>query len=100
MAFIFFTTLLNRGMNRQMKASKTSSGFRRIIPPFSNARQFAITSQIFNAKADYVLVLKANHPTLHKQVKDWFDQHLREGFLGITHSYDERVEKVTLAISR
>lgn len=55
--------------------------------------QTAIASQIFNAKADYVLALKANHPTLHTQVKDWFEQHLREGFSGITHSYDQRVEK-------
>ena len=52
-----------------------------------------ITSQIFNAKADYVLALKGNHPTLHGQVKDWFEQHLSQGFEGINHSYDERVEK-------
>jgi len=43
--------------------------------------------------SDYVLALKANHPTLHTQVKDWFEQHLREGFSGITHSYDQWVEK-------
>ncbi|MHC5719255.1 MAG: ISAs1 family transposase, partial [Nostoc sp.] len=55
--------------------------------------QTAIASQIFNAKADYVLALKANHPTLHAQVKDWFEQQLLQGFEGITHSYDERVEK-------
>jgi len=55
--------------------------------------QTAIASQIFNAKADYVLALKANHPTLHAQVKGWFEQHLPQGFEGITHSYDERVEK-------
>jgi len=55
--------------------------------------QTAIAFQIFNAKADYILALKANHPTLHFQVKDWFEQHLQSGFSGITHSYDERVEK-------
>lgn len=55
--------------------------------------QTAIASQIFNAKADYVLALKGNHPTLHGQVKDWFEQHSSQGFEGITHSYDERVEK-------
>ena len=32
--------------------------------------QTAIASQIFNAKADYVLALKGNHPTLYGQVKD------------------------------
>jgi predicted transposase YbfD/YdcC len=55
--------------------------------------QTAIASQIFNAKADYVLALKGNHPTLHGQVEDWFEQHLSQGFEGIIHSYDERVEK-------
>lgn len=55
--------------------------------------QTAISSQIFNAKADYVLSLKGNHPTLYGQVKDWFDQHLSKGFEGIINSYDERVEK-------
>lgn len=55
--------------------------------------QTAIASQIFNAKADYILALKGNHPTLHTQVKEWFEQHLQSGFEGITHSYDERIEK-------
>jgi predicted transposase YbfD/YdcC len=55
--------------------------------------QTAIASQIINAKADYVLALKGNHPTLHGQVKDWFEQHLSQGFESITHSYDERIEK-------
>lgn len=55
--------------------------------------QTAIASQIYNAKADYVLALKANHPKLHTQVKDWFEQRLAQGFEGITNSYDERVEK-------
>lgn len=54
--------------------------------------QTAIVSQIFNAKADYVLALKGNHPTLHGQVKGWFEQHLSQGFVGLIHSYDERVE--------
>ncbi len=53
--------------------------------------QTAIASQIFQAKADYILALKANHPTLHTQVKDWEEQHLQSGFSGITHSYDQRV---------
>ncbi len=53
----------------------------------------AIASQIFNAKADYVLALEGSHPTLHAQVKDWFEQRLLLGFEGITNSYDNRVEK-------
>jgi predicted transposase YbfD/YdcC len=55
--------------------------------------QTAIASQIFNAKADYVLALKANHPTLHGQVKGWFEQQLLQGFEGIIHSFDEQVER-------
>lgn len=55
--------------------------------------QTAIASQIFNAKADYILALKGNHPTLHTQVKDWFLARLAFGFEGITNSYDEWVEK-------
>ena len=53
--------------------------------------QTAIASQIISAKADYVLALKANYPTLHKQVKDWFYKNLDQGFKGITHSYDKRI---------
>ena len=55
--------------------------------------QTAIASQISNAKADYVLALKGNHPTLYGQVKNWFEQQLSQGFKGIIHSYDKRVEK-------
>ncbi|CDN15559.1 Transposase, IS4 [Richelia intracellularis] len=36
--------------------------------------QIAIASQIFNAKADYVLGLKGNHPKFYGQVKNWFEQ--------------------------
>ena len=55
--------------------------------------QTAIASQILNAKADYVLALKGNHPTLYGQVKNWFEQQLSQGFKSIIHSYDKRVEK-------
>lgn len=55
--------------------------------------QTAIASQIFNQKADYVLALKGNHPTLHRQVKDWFEQQSLQGFKGVIHSYDQRIEK-------
>ena len=64
-----------------------------IITIDAMSTQTAIASQIFNAKADYVLALKANHPTLYGQVKNWFEQHLSQGFKGIIHSYDKRVEK-------
>jgi len=42
---------------------------------------------------DYVLALKANHPKLHEQIKDWFNQAIALNFEGVTFSYDERVEK-------
>jgi predicted transposase YbfD/YdcC len=35
----------------------------------------------------------ANHPTLHGQVKDWFEQAITQGFEGVNFSHDERVEK-------
>jgi predicted transposase YbfD/YdcC len=60
----------------------------------SEARRLAaFASQIYNASADYVLALKANHPTLHGQVEAWFEQMQALNFEGITFSYDERVEK-------
>ncbi len=55
--------------------------------------QTAIAAQIYHAKADYILALKANHPTLHQQVKAWFEQAQAQGFESITFTYDERVEK-------
>ncbi|CDN14576.1 Transposase, IS4 [Richelia intracellularis] len=55
--------------------------------------QTAIASQICNAKADYVLALKGNHPILYGQVKNWFEQQFSQAFKGIMHSYDKRVEK-------
>jgi len=42
--------------------------------------------------ADYILSLKANHPTLLAEVKAWFDAAQAIGFEGIEHSYDQRVE--------
>lgn len=44
------------------------------------------------ACADYVLALKANHPTLLTQVKQWFDAAVDNNFQGIEYSYDARVE--------
>ncbi|HYX15148.1 MAG TPA: ISAs1 family transposase [Nostoc sp.] len=61
--------------------------------PMDEGTQTAIASQIFYAKADYILSLKGNHPTLHGQVKDWFEQHLSQGFESIIHSYQQRVDK-------
>lgn len=55
--------------------------------------QTEIAKQIINNKADYVLALKANHPTLYSQVKEWFETAQANNFLGIDISYDKRIEK-------
>lgn len=54
--------------------------------------QTAIAAQIIQGKADYVLALKANHPTLYRQVQAWFEQAWANGFANVTYSYDERIE--------
>jgi hypothetical protein len=58
-------------------------------------RKQPLPPKIFMNTADYVLALKANHPKLHGQVKDWFEQQLSQGFEGIIHSYDQRVDLAT-----
>jgi predicted transposase YbfD/YdcC len=54
--------------------------------------QTEIAGQIIDKGADYVLCLKANHPTLYSQVKTWFDNQAARGFKEIEHTYDQRVE--------
>jgi len=54
--------------------------------------QTEIATQIVGKGADYILSLKANHPTLLAEVKAWFDAAQAIGFEGIEHSYDQRVE--------
>ncbi len=46
--------------------------------------QTEIVRLIREKKADYVLTLKSNHPTLHSQVEKWFDTALAKNFEGIT----------------
>ena len=54
--------------------------------------QTNIAHQIQASSADYVLALKANHPTLYQEVKQWFQTAQAQNFEGIEHSYDVRVE--------
>jgi len=35
--------------------------------------QKSIAEKIIAASSDYILSLKDNHPTLHQQVKNWFE---------------------------
>lgn len=55
--------------------------------------QTEIVRLIYQKKADYVLVLKSNHPTLYNQVKDWFNTAITQEFMGIEMSYDSGTEK-------
>ncbi len=55
--------------------------------------QTEIVRLIRAKKADYVLALKTNHPTLHAQVKNWFDKAHASDFEAIKVSHDRRIEK-------
>lgn len=54
--------------------------------------QTQIAGQIVVKGGDYVLSLKANHPTLYTQVKAWFESAHSKGNECIDHSYDQRIE--------
>ena len=55
--------------------------------------QTSIARQIIENQADYILALKANHPTLFTQVEQWFNTAKKSNFEGIQVSHDKRVEK-------
>ena len=55
--------------------------------------QTEIVRLIRQKKANYVVALKSNHPTLYNQVKDWFETAKTQEFIGIEMSYDSRIEK-------
>jgi predicted transposase YbfD/YdcC len=55
--------------------------------------QKLIAEKIIAADADYILSLKENHPTLHQQVKNWFETAQSIGFEGIDVSISQRIEK-------
>ena len=55
--------------------------------------QTEIVRLIRAKKADYVLALKSNHPTLHSEVKNWFETAVASAFEGIEVSIERRVEK-------
>ena len=54
--------------------------------------QTEIARQIQAQGADYILALKANHPTLYAQVEQWFKIAQVSNFQGIEYSYDIWVE--------
>ena len=55
--------------------------------------QTKIVQQIRQKNADYLVTLKANHPTLFSQVKQWFQEQRASHFRGINHDYYTSVEK-------
>ncbi|MEG3929640.1 ISAs1 family transposase [Microcoleus sp. D3_18a_C4] len=55
--------------------------------------QTEIAKKIIDKKGDYVLALKANHPTLYNQVQEWFETASSQQFQGIDVSYEKRIEK-------
>jgi len=54
--------------------------------------QTEIARTIVDKGANYVLTLKANHPTLYTQVKNWFESSGAADFKDIDLSYEQRVE--------
>ena len=54
--------------------------------------QTEIAHRIQAQGAEYVLALKKNHPTLHLEVKQWFETAQGSSFEGIKYSHDVRVE--------
>lgn len=55
--------------------------------------QTEIAGQIIDQGADYVLSLKGNQGTLHKDVADYFQWAERSKFKGIDHRFTETIEK-------
>lgn len=56
--------------------------------------QKAITKEIVDAKADYALTLKSNHPHLHSQVEKWYGKCLEDDFAHQAHDYFEESASV------
>lgn len=54
--------------------------------------QKEIAREILGHGADYVLCLKANHPTLWAEVMAWFEQAEAANFAGLEHSYHHHME--------
>ena len=52
----------------------------------------SLSSTIYTKLDELTLTLKANHPTLHHQVKEWFERASAQQFSGIDFSYEQRIE--------
>ena len=61
-----------------------------------------IAAAIIEQKADYVLALKENHPTLYEDVKLWLDGNDAEGYVRVAQSVEKdhgRIETRRVAVS-
>jgi len=54
-----------------------------VLSPLMPWAPKTIAAQIQRAQADYILCLKANHPTLFQQIDTWFETARAEGTLPI-----------------
>ena len=57
-----------------------------IVTTDAMGTQTAIAQQIRDAGADYILTLKANHPTLAQDAHDWFERHQHEVKKKVVHT--------------
>jgi len=55
--------------------------------------QTAIAARIVAQEADYVLAVKDNQPTLHREVRELFAHARATGFAGLAHDHHRTVEK-------
>ncbi len=55
--------------------------------------QTEIAEEIIKAKADYVLAVKGNQPTLHQAIKAFFDDHFEDDFARTKARHHETQEK-------
>ena len=58
----------------------------------AEGRQKAIAAKITEQGGDYVLALKANHPTMHEEVKRFLDDAIAHDFKGIPHEFHQEIE--------
>ena len=54
--------------------------------------QTEIANKIIEKKGDYVLALKANHPSLYNLVQQWFETAQADNFYCVDVSYAKRIE--------
>ena len=59
---------------------------------WGHKQRLPIRLKIIEKKGDYVLALKANHPTLYTQVQQWFETAQAPNFHCVDVSYAKGIE--------